>query len=211
MKSPTSSSAVSRVKTSRSRETVPVSPANAPDCGLSLPGSFARYDPVSSSWRTCPGCSHTTGKKVWPHLLQPFSQSFPNSGSMRSGVLFPLDPWAAPSCGSVYSSSPTLVASEMDRGNYQRDRGQKGKERLTLKGLVKSLECTPTLTARDHRSGMASEATHAKRSRPLNEFVQWMEPSSGRGGGKLNPRWLEWYMGFPDGWCEIPSEHLETA
>jgi len=33
---------------------------------------------------------------------------------------------------------------------------------------------------------------------------------SGRGGGVLNPRWSEWYMGFPVGWCEIPSEDSET-
>lgn len=24
---------------------------------------------------------------------------------------------------------------------------------------------------------------------------------AGRDGGYLNPRWIEWLMGFPDGWC----------
>lgn len=23
--------------------------------------------------------------------------------------------------------------------------------------------------------------------------------------GYLNPRWVEWLMGFPAGWCEVPS------
>lgn len=28
--------------------------------------------------------------------------------------------------------------------------------------------------------------------------------------GYLNPRWIEWLMGFPDGWCELPSALSET-
>jgi hypothetical protein len=47
-----------------------------------------------------------------------------------------------------------------------------------------------TPTARDWRSGKASEATHAKNSRPLSEQV----------GGALNPTWVEWLMGFPLEW-----------
>lgn len=27
----------------------------------------------------------------------------------------------------------------------------------------------------------------------------------GETGGYLNPRWVEWHMGFPPGWCELPS------
>lgn len=30
------------------------------------------------------------------------------------------------------------------------------------------------------------------------------------GTGRANPLWLEWLMGFPAGWCLIPSEALET-
>lgn len=33
---------------------------------------------------------------------------------------------------------------------------------------------------------------------------------TGEHGGYLNPRWIEWLMGFPSGWCEIPSTHLGT-
>lgn len=25
-----------------------------------------------------------------------------------------------------------------------------------------------------------------------------------RNGGYLNPRWIEWLMGFPTAWCELP-------
>lgn len=56
----------------------------------------------------------------------------------------------------------------------------------------------PTPTARDWRSGKASQATHERNSRPLSEQV----------GGLLNPRWVEWLMGMPEGWTSL--EHLET-
>lgn len=32
----------------------------------------------------------------------------------------------------------------------------------------------------------------------------------GETGGYLNPRWIEWLMGFPFGWCEVPSTPSET-
>lgn len=55
----------------------------------------------------------------------------------------------------------------------------------------------PTPAARDYRSGKASEATHERNSRPLNEVVERT------GGGKLNPTWVEWLMGIPLRWTEL--------
>lgn len=37
----------------------------------------------------------------------------------------------------------------------------------------------------------------------LEEVVALRE--SGPVDGYLNPRWIEWLMGFPLGWCETPS------
>lgn len=56
-----------------------------------------------------------------------------------------------------------------------------------------------TPTARDWRSGKASKQTMERNSRPLSEQV----------GGLLNPEWVEWLMGWPIGWTELPP--LETA
>ena len=50
-----------------------------------------------------------------------------------------------------------------------------------------------TPTARDSRSGKASDATHAKNSRPLSEQI----------GGSLNPTWVEWLMQWPLGWTDL--------
>ena len=50
-----------------------------------------------------------------------------------------------------------------------------------------------TPTARDWRSGKASQATHDKNSRPLSEQI----------GGSLNPTWVEWLQGWPLGWTDL--------
>ena len=68
------------------------------------------------------------------------------------------------------------------------------KQQITLNDAVK----WAAPTARDWRSGKASQATHDKNSRPLSEQI----------GGSLNPTWVEWLMGWPIGWTVL--EHSET-
>lgn len=62
---------------------------------------------------------------------------------------------------------------------------------------VLSRNLLPTPIARDFRSEKASDATHQKNSRPLSEAL-------GRTTGwKLQPEFVEWMMGFPEGWTEL--------
>jgi hypothetical protein len=49
-----------------------------------------------------------------------------------------------------------------------------------------------TPSARDWKSGKASQATHDKNSRPLSEQI----------GGSLNPTWVEWLMNWPLDWTD---------
>ena len=58
-----------------------------------------------------------------------------------------------------------------------------------------------TPTARDWRSGKASEETHEKNSRPLSEQV----------GGSLNPTWVEWLMGYPLGWTDCGVSETQSS
>lgn len=55
-----------------------------------------------------------------------------------------------------------------------------------------------TPTARDWRSGKASAATMARNARPLSEQV-----GAVTNGGKLNPRFVEFLMGWPCGWTTL--------
>lgn len=58
---------------------------------------------------------------------------------------------------------------------------------------AKESSLLPTPTSRDHRSGKASEETHARNSRPLSEQI----------GGLLNPQFIEAMQGFPIGWTDL--------
>lgn len=89
---------------------------------------------------------------------------------------------------------PTLTATDANGRTYTYDRGDKTKPRLSLLGLA-------TLTARDWRSGKASEATHARNSRPLSEQI----------GGDLNPQWCDGFMGFPIGWTALDDASASNA
>lgn len=91
---------------------------------------------------------------------------------------------------------PTPTASLADKGG--RITPRKGREGGTLIEAI-SARNWATPTARDWRSGKASQATHERNSRPLSEQV----------GGQLNPTWVEWLMGWPTGWTE--SKPLEMA
>lgn len=87
--------------------------------------------------------------------------------------------------------------------------------------LEEAVALWPTPTSRDWRSGKASEATHERNAKPLNEVATLYptpdaEAAKGRGeksaaergrlGGSLNADWVSWMMGYPPGWLELPED-----
>ena len=109
---------------------------------------------------------------------------------------------------------------------------QKGKHGLNLNGYVKmfptplatdALKCPsdsltrfvqpelrksfrkrgiPTPVAGDWRTG----SFHQLKRRNLKDFVTTRENN-----GKLNPAWVEWLMGFPIGWTELPLLAMRSS
>ena len=91
-----------RAPTSRSLAAEQASTASTPDFGRTWPGSFATFDLGSCSWRT-----------RQPSLLgdsDEFLETWPRSGSMRSGACWE-QPMLAPTTGVTgYGSLPTPAA-----------------------------------------------------------------------------------------------------
>lgn len=60
------------------------------------------------------------------------------------------------------------------------------------------------------RATMAGMRTNPQRPGRSNLNLEEAVGNTGEGVGYLNPRWVEWLMGFPVGWCMTPSTHSVT-
>jgi hypothetical protein len=98
----------SPAKTSHSLETEKGWTGPGQDFGSNTSDSWARYDRVSSSWRTSQ-LSLFEG-------LDEFLETWPNFGSMRSGEVYRRAPWVRHTCDNDCSLWPTPTASMDGRG-----------------------------------------------------------------------------------------------
>lgn len=164
----------------------------AADCGKNMPGLLARYCHDSLSWRTRQLC--LDGE------LARFSGIWPRSGTVVNGIAYQLVP-LVPGTKETESGSlpgqmwPTSTATS---GDYYSN------GRLKLPGAARMY---PTPMARDYRYGMKlktvdQRAKRSSRGVNLSEHIQRID----RNNGRLNPKWVEWLMGFPTDWTEaIPT------
>jgi len=136
-----------------------------------------------------------------------FSGGSLRSGTMRNGTVYPLPPLARLTDATAFGSwpTPTAVWRPME-GNVRILRAKVlagemteaeatamiGKSPLEAQGAIPAL--WPTPDASPHKYRLRGDS---QQSRSLN----------GIHGGKLNPTWVEWLMGFPLDWTDLkPSE-----
>lgn len=112
--------------------------------------------------------------------------------------------WARHTRGRESSSLPTPTASSYGscRGGGS---GRVGKWRMSLQAMAKQNKW-PTPRASDGTKNIRSPAGAAKEV--ARKGITGVDLSSAVGGGPLNPTWVEWLMGFPIGWTDLPL--LET-
>ena len=166
--------------------------------------SLARWNPASSSWKMS---QDTFG---WDSTE--FSETLPTSGSMRSGALYARPMLERPTEGSVSSSWPTPQNRDWRSPDLE---GSGNLERKRAKGWTEDLNSKaanwPTAGANDWKG----TAKVGQRRGQLDEAAEQMwhgrqDPTpTGSGsrstsGLRLNPRFVEWLMGFPGEWtvCE---------
>ena len=211
-----------RAKTSVSPAAVTVSTASEVGYGEKWRGSFAKYDPSESKWKTAQ-CSLLGDSDE-------FLETWPRWGSMLSGESF-LRPIPALTISESASGFwPTPTASLADKGG--RVTPTKGREGGTLIEAL-SARMYPTPCAIDSTGGrMNKSASSGAKERPTLGLMAkknlWPTPcaSASKGsspaaltrkdgrdrsndridhavmasdGGQLNPEWVEWLMGWPIG------------
>lgn len=175
-----SSAEDSLAKMSAAPVNAPAFPASVQDCTGNWCEPFAWYDRATQSWRTWQRCL----TMEWAE----FSETWPRAGLTLNGIAYRRAPSAPLTSEIGFLLLPTPTAST--GGVLTVLRGYETKHAGTL----------PTPAARDTRSGKASEETHGKNSRPLNEVLCKM---GGNQSGRMNPRFREWMMMFPIGWSEL--------
>jgi len=161
-------------------------------CGRTPFASLERSNPGMSCWRTSQDCLFT-------HMLAEYSQTWPRAGTIVGGIAYRLPP-SAPLTSVIGSSSwPTPVG--YNRGNRSASSGSRYRPSLwEMAEMGDWRKFWPTPTAGDSRGRRTSRRAKALYSAgPTLLEAIWGD----RPGGKLNPDWVEWLMGWPIGWTAL--------
>lgn len=146
---------------------------------------------------------------------------------MQSGTVFPLPPSAPLTVVTGSSSWPTPTVADAFTDNLRSSKQKEGSRHSV--NLSQAVKMWPTTTVADSRNGANATAKRSPGSRhhsgtTLVDAVRlWPTPMArdGKGGtgpnytreggpslpdaagGRLNPTWVEWLMGFPAGWTAL--------
>lgn len=206
-----------RVRTFQSEARGQDSPASAADCGRKWRASFARYSRDSRSWKTAQ-CSLLEG-------LDEFSETWPKWGLTRNGECSERMTWERPTYESESGFWPTpqgktpegrkqtvcleRYVHEVRRGNWPTPRANDGQKRGDFdennprNGLAGAVKKWPTPNASD---GAKWSAQTKQERQAKGQQVRLCHELGA--GGRLNPQWVEWLMGWPIGWTDL--QPLET-
>jgi len=165
-----------------------------PNCGLL--GCLVKTLLESSAWHSTK-CYLTWKAKTTPakRLLYRLRASMPRT-SATEHLLWPTPTTdtsmrttkyaqGGTSLGLAVQMWPTPKASI--RGDCPAERNRKSPD------LHSAVMMYATPQARDYRTGQSERWENPDRSRNLNDQI----------GGRLNPMWVEWLMGFPTGWTDL--------
>jgi len=225
-----SSAEGSPVRTYPSPERVTALTESEADCGPKWPGSLARYNPGSRSWRTAQ-CSLLGG-------LTEYSATFPRWGTMQSGELWERTTPVLRIEGKGSGYWPTPRAKEPGRTSEGYGRGLaelvEGKIQIanTPSGNWPTPTCSDAFTDKLKSSQQEEGSMHSVN---MSQAVKmWPTPQAsdfknkdysrdftlgkmihvtGRThkeetGGQLNPDWVEWLMGWCVHWSSLePLSH----
>jgi hypothetical protein len=185
---------------------------NDQECGVTWRGWLAKYDPNTSLWKT-PQCS-LLGEE--PESLA----TLPRWGMTVDGLLWEQPMLEPITKGTGYGLSPNGVDTFHTPNTTGLDGGSNSR-----KALKNRQWASPN--ARDWKDSGASQGN--RKSPNLGTMVHWPTPRTagmcggtgswellnknttkekarqmGAGnGGKLNPTWVEWLMGWPLEWTDL--------
>ena len=199
------------VKTLVPQEKAQALTENDQECGEKWRGSFVKYDPDSSLWRTHQ-CSLLGD-------LDEFLETWPQWGLMRDGECWEQRTLEQTIRGTEFGLSPDGEATFHTPNTTGLDGGSNSR-----KALRKRIEKFPTPVVHDYKVGakgyglgamfhkknqatwptpLSTEyrANRVKRENHHNGLTQAVLAT--QNGGQLNQTWVEWLMGWPLGWTDL--------
>lgn len=204
-------------------------PIHARVFGQSSPVLSAKFDPITSSWRMLQ-LSVDGGSDE-------FSETWPRSGMTQSGTAYQLLPLAPLTGGTASGSWPTPhgicqpgprrpgpSGNELGRAVNARmwptPNASKVANDITLQvsgdGRTKpnklgwagaEREQWPIPNARDYKGAPGA----GSRERGGHQASLPGSVKDSEGSGSLNPRWVEWLMGFPSGWTDLEVSETPSS
>lgn len=167
-----------RAKTFHQPEKEQESKEQEADYGKKWHELSVKYDRNTHSWKT--------HRCLFDEDLPQSLVTLPKWGMMRSGVLFRLRTAEHPTC-------------ENESGYWPTPRANDGEKRGTIannpRNGLPSAAMYSTPCARDWKDNGKSPAELARNSETL----------ATQAGGRLNPTWVEWLMGWPLGWTDCDA------
>lgn len=172
---------------------------------------FAYFDHDMHCWRT------SQATLVWD--LDRFLETWPRSGMTLDGIAYQLQPSARLTDATAYLLSLHAATEQTEETVNCSDRGQhrglwptplasdwkrqevRGNRKGTISGAVwRSM--WPTATANGW--GSTGHQQMLQQRVDAGEITEDEKRQMVQGhGGKLNPTWIEWLMGFPTGWTDL--------
>ena len=172
-------------KTSAQPEKAQESMESDLECGVTWRGSFTKYDPDTCLWKTHQ-CSLLGG-------LEPYSETWPQWGLMLHGECWEQQTLEQTIRGTESGLSPNGVDSFHTPNTSGLDGGSNSR-----KALKKRQEKYPTPTCHN-----AVEGAYPA------EYTRTTPTLATHAGGKLNPPWVEWLMGWPIEWTGLKRLEMD--
>jgi len=200
--------------------------------GKTLSELFAKFDQVSYSWKTC--------QVSLMGELTPFLGTWPQSGSMLNGVCskrpklvrtinvpdFSYSP-IVPKEGVTFPTPSVMDSSQdgtMIRKVARESLARGGWRGIRLPLCVKlfptpTTDCAQERTSKYQQGGtslaLAAQMMPIPDANPekyrLKANSQSSKSLNALHGGKLNPQWVEWLMGWPIGWTDLERVEMELC
>jgi hypothetical protein len=187
-------------KTSAQQEKAQELTESAAECGKKWHGSFTKYSPDTSSWKTHQ-CSLLGD-------LDEFSETWPQWGLMRDGECWE-QRTLEQSIRGTESGSLLLTPDTVNRDN-KKVLFNKNAPSQSGRSLATYARTFPTPQASDCRDrGNMSNPSIQRRTEKGKQLNLSMvaHPTS----GQLNPTWVEWLMGWPLGWTDLKPSEMDKS